>query len=43
MEGDIQEIKDHRFLVYIEAAVQATGQIVRGVQAQEDADQGDHA
>lgn len=34
---DIQEIEDHRFLVYIEAAVQATGQIVRGAQAQEDA------
>lgn len=34
---DIQEIEDHRFLVYIEAAVQATGQIVRGEQAQADA------
>ena len=34
---DIQEIEDHRFLVYIEAAVTATGKIVRGVQAQEDA------
>jgi hypothetical protein len=35
---DIQEIEDHRFLVYIEAAVQATGQIVRGEQAEDDRD-----
>lgn len=34
---DIQEIEDHRFLVYIEATVQTTGQIVRGEQAQADA------
>lgn len=34
---DIQEIEDHRFLVYVEAAVQATGQIVRGEQATADA------
>lgn len=34
---DIQEIEDHRFLVYVEAAVQATGNIVRGEQAQDDA------
>lgn len=35
---DIQEVEDHRFLTYVEAAVQATGQIVRGEQAQADAD-----
>jgi hypothetical protein len=35
---DIQEIEDHRGLIYIEAAVQATGQIVRGEQAEDDAD-----
>jgi len=34
---DIQEIEDHRFLVYVEAAVAATGNIVRGEQATEDA------
>ena len=34
---DIQEIEDHRFLLYIEAAVQSTGKIVRGEQATEDA------
>jgi hypothetical protein len=34
---DIQEIEDHRGLVYIEACVQATGQIVRGEQATADA------
>lgn len=34
---DIQEVEDHRFLVYVEAAVQATGQIVRGEQAADDA------
>lgn len=34
---DIQEVQDHRFLVYVEAAVQATGQIVRGEQAEADA------
>ena len=34
---DIQEVEDHRFLVYVEAAVQQTGQIVRGQQAQDDA------
>ena len=34
---DIQEIEDHRFLVYTEAAVQATGKIVRGEQATDDA------
>jgi len=34
---DIQEIEDHRFLTYAEAAVQATGQIVRGQQAVDDA------
>jgi hypothetical protein len=34
---DIQEIEDHRFLVYVEAAVDNTGKIVRGVQAREDA------
>jgi hypothetical protein len=34
---DIQEIEDYRFLVYVEAAVQATGQIVRGEQATDDA------
>jgi len=34
---DIQEVEDHRFLVYTEAAVQATGLIVRGEQATEDA------
>ena len=34
---DIQEIEDHRFLVYVEAAVQATGKIVRGEQATDDA------
>lgn len=34
---DIQEIEDYRFLVYVEAAVQATGQIVRGEQAVDDA------
>lgn len=33
---DIQEIEDHRGLVYIEAACQATGQIVKGEQAQDD-------
>ena len=35
---DIQEIEDHRFLTYVEAAVQATAQIVRGEQAETDAD-----
>lgn len=35
---DIQEIEDHRGLTYVEAAVQATGQIVRGEQAEADAD-----
>jgi hypothetical protein len=34
---DIQEIEDYRFLVFVEAAVQATGQIVRGEQATDDA------
>lgn len=34
---DIQEMEDHRFLVYVEAAVQATGKIVRGEQATDDA------
>ena len=34
---DIQEVEDHRFLVYIEAAVGATTKIVRGTQAEEDA------
>jgi len=34
---DIQEIEDYRGLVYTEAAVQATGQIVRGEQATDDA------
>lgn len=34
---DIQEIEDHRGLVYVEAAVQATGKIVRGEQASDDA------
>ncbi len=32
---DIQEIEDHRFLLYTEAAVQGTGLIVRGEQAQD--------
>jgi hypothetical protein len=35
---DIQEIEDHRGLTYIEAAVTATSQIVRGEQAEADAD-----
>jgi hypothetical protein len=35
---DIQEIEDHRFLSYVEAAVGATGKIVRGEQARADAD-----
>ena len=34
---DIQEIEDHRGVTYSEAAVQATGNIVRGAQATEDA------
>lgn len=35
---DIQEVEDHRFIVYIEAAVQATDKIVKGEQAQDDED-----
>lgn len=35
---DIQGIEDHRGLTHIEAACQATGQIVRGQQARDDAD-----
>ncbi len=34
---NIQEVEDYRFLVYVEAAVQATGNIVRGEQATDDA------
>ena len=34
---DIQEIEDYRFIVHAEAAVQATGKITRGEQAQADA------
>jgi hypothetical protein len=33
---DIQEIEDHRGITYSEAAVQTTGNIIRGVQALED-------
>lgn len=33
---DIQEIEDHRGLIYVEAACQATGQIVKGEQATDD-------
>lgn len=36
---DIQEIEDYRGLVHFEAAVQATGYIVRGEQAQDDANE----
>lgn len=36
---NIQEIEDHRFLIYCEAACQATGQIVKGEQAQDDEDE----
>ena len=36
---DIQEIEDHRGLVYIEASVQATEQIVKGEQATDDLDE----
>lgn len=34
---DIQEIEDHRGVTYTEAAVQTTGNIIRGAQALEDA------
>ena len=34
---DIQEIEDHRALTYVEAAIGATGKIVRGEQATDDA------
>jgi hypothetical protein len=34
---DIQEVEDYRGLVHVEAAVQSTGRIVRGQQAQDDA------
>lgn len=34
---DIQEIEDYRFLVHIDAAVTATGYVVRGEQATDDA------
>lgn len=34
---DIQEIEDYRGLLYVEAMVQATGAIIRGVQARADA------
>jgi hypothetical protein len=34
---DIQEIEDHRFLTYVDAAVEATTQVVRGEQATDDA------
>lgn len=33
---DIQEVEDHRFLIYTEAACQATGQIIKGEQAKDD-------
>jgi hypothetical protein len=36
---DIQEIEDHRFLIYCEAACQATEQIVKGEQATDDEDE----
>ena len=35
---DIQEIEDHRFITYVEAAVQATSKIVKGELATDDVD-----
>ena len=35
---DIQEVEDHRFLTYVRATVGATGQVVKGEQAQDDED-----